>query len=198
MANDPPSSRAGMTIGGWLTIRYFPSTRSASLESACRLSRVWALATFCFAVFSMPWASFLRALPFWVATASSMVSISCSSDRRAYQMSRVPICANSAIASRYARTAVSVASRVSSLVNALFRAAMVKLAAMRLTSYSNGPGRVSSKSLRSNNRVRSGEAKTPKLDRWASPHSWDDQAGPRGVFQIGCHDLGGAPIERER
>ncbi len=53
----------------------------------------------------------------------------------------------------------------------LLRAAMVKLAAMRLTSYSNGPGRVSSKSFRSNSRARSGEANTPKFDRWASPHS---------------------------
>ena len=173
MLNDPPSSRAGMTIGGWLMIRYFPSTRSASLDSACRLSLVCAFATFCRASFTMPWAAFLRAFPFWLATARSMASISCSSDRRAYQMSRVFICANWAIASRYARTAARVTSCVSSLVNALFRAAMVKLAAIRLTSYSNGPGSVSSKSFRSNNKFRSGEAKTPKLERWASPHSWD-------------------------
>ena len=49
---------------------------------------------------------------------------------------------------------------------------MVKLAAIRLTSYSNGPGSVSSKSLTSNSSRRSGEANAPKFDRWASPHSW--------------------------
>ena len=89
-----------MTMGGWLTIRYFPSTCSASLESAWRLSLVWAFSTFCRAVFPMPLAAFLRAFPFWVATARSMASSSCSSDSRAYQMSSVRICANSAIASR--------------------------------------------------------------------------------------------------
>jgi hypothetical protein len=49
---------------------------------------------------------------------------------------------------------------------------MVTLAAIRFTSYSNGPGRVSSKSFRSNSSLRSGEANAPKFDRWASPHSW--------------------------
>jgi len=54
----------------------------------------------------------------------------------------------------------------------LLRAATVKLAAIRFTSYSNGPGSVSSKSFRSNISCRSGDANSPKLDRWASPHSW--------------------------
>jgi hypothetical protein len=58
-----------------------------------------------------------------------------------------------------------VAALVSALPKPLLRPAMVKLAAIRLTSYSNGPGRVSSKSLRSNNNRRSGEAKAPKFDR---------------------------------
>ena len=35
-------SRNGITIGGWLTIRYWPSTSSASFDSACKLSRVCA------------------------------------------------------------------------------------------------------------------------------------------------------------
>ena len=86
-------------------------------------------------------------------------------------MSIVPICAKPAIASRYADTAAVVASRASALEKPLLRAAIVKLAAMRFTSYSNGPGSVSSKSLTSNNSLRSGEAKAPKLDRCASPHS---------------------------
>ena len=65
----------------------------------------------------------------------------------------------------------SVAARASALVNPLLRAAIVKLAAMRFTSYSNGPGSVSSKSFTSNSSCRSGEANAPKFDRWASPQS---------------------------
>ena len=44
------------------------------------------------------------------------------------------------------------------------------LVANRLTSHSNGPGSVSSKSRRSNSRLRSGVAHRPKLRTWASPH----------------------------
>ena len=47
-----------------------------------------------------------------------------------------------------------------------------KLAAIRLTSHSHGPGRVSSKSLMSKISCRSGVPNTPKFDRCASPHSW--------------------------
>ena len=46
MPNVAARSRAGTMTGGWLTIRYCPSTTSASLDSACRLSRVCAFATF--------------------------------------------------------------------------------------------------------------------------------------------------------
>ena len=87
-------------------------------------------------------------------------------------MSIVRISAKSAIASRYAATDASVDARVSAFENPLLRAAIVKLAAIRFTSYSNGPGRVSSKSFRSNSSFRSGEANTPKFDRCASPHNW--------------------------
>jgi hypothetical protein len=48
----------------------------------------------------------------------------------------------------------------------------MKLADIRFTSNSNGPGSVSSKSFRSNSNVRSGDANAPKLDRCASSHSW--------------------------
>ena len=58
---------------------------------------------------------------------------------------------------------VTAAHRVG--VKPLLRAAMVKLAAIRLRSYSNGPGRVSSKSLSPNSSCRSGDAKPPKFDR---------------------------------
>ena len=124
--------------------------------------------------------------------------MSSSSDKRACQTSIVRIPANSAIASRYARTDASVDSRASASVNPLFRAAIVKLAAIRLTSYSNGPGSVSSKSFRSNTSVRSGDANMPKFDRWASPQSWMVEPGPRRVPQVGGHDLGGAAVEGER
>ena len=49
---------------------------------------------------------------------------------------------------------------------------MTTLAASRLTSHSQGPGSVSSKSLASKTSARSGEAKSPKLLRWASPLAW--------------------------
>src|ERR1019366_3911915 len=52
------------------------------------------------------------------------------------------------------------------------RAATTRLAASRLTSHSNGPGRVSSKSRKSNIRFRSGVAHRPKFKTWASPQSY--------------------------
>src|ERR1700728_4655204 len=51
-------------------------------------------------------------------------------------------------------------------------AATTMLAARRLTSHSHGPGSVSSKSLQSKTSCRSGDPKTPKFDRWASPQIW--------------------------
>ncbi len=112
-----------------------------------------------------------RSAPFAEPTAASIAPTRSCSDKCAYQMSIVCISANSAIDSRYALTDASVAARPSALLNPLLRAAMVKLAAMRFTSYSKGPGRVSSKSLRSNTSSRSGDANTPKFERCASPHS---------------------------
>ena len=116
--------------------------------------------------------TFLVALSRCRLAARSSSFFSSSSERRAYQTSSVRISANAAIASRYARTAARVDSRASDSVNPLFLAAIVKLAASRLTSYSNGPGKVSSKSFRSSSSTRSGEANMPKFDKWASPHSW--------------------------
>ena len=98
--------------GGWLTIRYCPSTSSASLDSACRLSRVCAFAAIFPARFSACLASFScsSSLPFFPffplasifvpATALRISPISSSSSRCAYQMSIVGIFANSAMASR--------------------------------------------------------------------------------------------------
>src|SRR5215475_5495693 len=106
-------SRAGITIGGWLTIRYFPSTSSPSLDSACRLSRVCAFArafsadlAALFASFSLPLACFLDAFDPFFASSASPVRVpraavaTWSSSRWAYQMSIVRICAKEAIACR--------------------------------------------------------------------------------------------------
>ena len=64
------------------------------------------------------------------------------------------------------------ASARTSLAKPRWRAATTRLAASRLTSHSQGPGSVSSKSLQSKTSWRSGEPKTPKFERWASPQIW--------------------------
>ena len=56
-------------------------------------------------------------------------------------------------------------ARASARAKPLLRAAMTKLAAMRFTSYSKGPGSVSSKSFSPNTNARSGDAKAPKFER---------------------------------
>jgi hypothetical protein len=99
-----------MTIGGWLTIRYRPSTTSPSFESACRLSLVRAFsAAFLAAFASFSVARFCGAflsfffpfdLPLLAPTKVSIAAISVASERCAYQMSIVDISANSAIAAR--------------------------------------------------------------------------------------------------
>ena len=89
----------------------------------------------------------------------------------AYQTSSVFIPAKARIAVRYSASAASTTARRSALANPLARPATSRLAASRLTSHSHGPGAVSSKSFRSKTSWRSGDAKTPKLDRCASPHS---------------------------
>ncbi len=87
-----------MTIGGWLTIRYRPSTSSPSFDSACRLSRVRAFAL----AFSALFSAFLAALvccfacflaffgPFFASSAVSARApwtalMSSSSSRWAYE-----------------------------------------------------------------------------------------------------------------
>ena len=86
-------SRAGTTIGGWLTIRDWPSTCSASFDRACKLSRVRAFSAF----FSARLSAFASLFFFSMLGTAAMIS---SSERCAYQMSIVRIWANPAIASR--------------------------------------------------------------------------------------------------
>lgn len=89
----------------------------------------------------------------------------------AYQTSRVRLPANSLIRSRYALTHARTVLFCSLTEKPFARAAVTKPAARRLTSHSNGPGRVSSKSLMSKTRRRSGEASSLKFSGWASPQS---------------------------
>ena len=79
--------------------------------------------------------------------------------------------ANWAIASRYDFVTRVTTPRISLAEKERERPAISKLAARRLTSHSNGPVLVSSKSLMSKIRARSGAANAPKFERWASPHA---------------------------
>ena len=69
------------------------------------------------------------------------------------------------------------------------------LAARRLTSHSQGPGRVSSKSLQSKTSWRSGEPNTPKLERWASPQIWAESL-ERGVVERSDAMISAAPRKK--
>ena len=121
-----------------------------------------------------------------------------ATSRRAYHLSRFVIPAKSCMASRYARADVIATSRHRLAENPRLRAAISKLVASRFTSHSNGPGFVSSKSFMSNTSVRSGDANPPKLARWASPQSWTFSLVLGTDRQVGGHDRGRAPVERER
>ena len=84
------------------------------------------------------------------------------------------------------------AARVSFGVKSRSRPAIATLAARRLTSHSHGPGRVSSKSLMSNTSRRSGAAKMPKFERWASPHACT-RSPDSGVFARSIAMIAAAP-----
>ena len=74
-----------------------------------------------------------------------------------YQVSSAPDRPYSAIRRRYAPIAYRRARWLNDRVQPSERPATMKLAARRFVSHSNGPGSVSSKSLRSNTSDRSGE-----------------------------------------
>ncbi len=141
-------------------MRRSPSTSFVSLPIARLLLRVRALAI----DLSM---DLCRAFFNWCLS----VSLISATSTRAYQTSSSCIPANSAIAPWYARTMASWMLRRCLRPRPLARAAISRLAARRLTSHSQGPGCVSSKSLRSKTMRRSGEANRPKFDTCASPHS---------------------------
>ena len=141
-------------------IRRRPSTRAVSLPSAFMLSLVWALAS-----------SFSASLNLFALNCDLNLPMACSISRCAYHTSRNGCSAKPRIAVRYPSTAARTILRRALSVNPLSRPATARLAASRLTSHSNGPGRVSSKSLTSKTSRRSGDANAPKFDRCASPHS---------------------------
>ena len=170
----PPSagsSRRGITIGGWLMIRYLPSTSSASLDSACRLSRVRALAAIALARFSPFFASFLL-LP-----ASGLPEVLDVREQLLLGKMRVPDVHRAHLRElrpsppdRPARTRASPPC-VSALVKPLLRPGDREARGHALHVVLERPGSVSSKSFTSNSSVRSGDAKMPKFDRCASPQS---------------------------
>ena len=92
-------SRNGRITGGWLTIRYRPSTCSASFESAWVLSRVRAFSAFLTAALWTALACFLPA-PFTERAASLTASRTSCAETREYQIAIVPISANFNMASR--------------------------------------------------------------------------------------------------
>ena len=90
-----------------------------------------------------------------------------------------------------------VAARFWAALKPLARPAMTMLAASRLTSHSQGPGSVSSKSLASNTRRRSGDANRPKFEQVgvaAGLHD-DVRAGRRG--EVEGHHRGRAAVVGE-
>ncbi len=141
-------------------IRGSPSTSSVSLENARRRSRVRAFAS-----------SARVRLAACGVSSSRRCANATSMSICAYQTSRLLSAANSRIAVRYRATVASTAVRRCLAENPRSRPATAMLAESRLTSHSQGPGSVSSKSLRSNASRRSGVPKTPKFERCASPHN---------------------------
>ena len=79
------------------------------------------------------------------------------------------------------------------------RPAIARLATRRLTSHSHGPGSVSSKSLMSNTSRRSGDGEAAEVGEVRVAAALHLAARMRGVRrQVGRHDRGRAPVERER
>ena len=140
------SSACGTTIGGWLTIRYRRrrARRASTAPAGCRACG--------------PSGVLLRDLlgrllsallaPFFEAALAGMAS------ELVCRQAGVPDVHRAHLGEPGHRLAVrrrpTRCRGRASAVKPLLRAAIVKLAAMRFTSYSNGPGSVSSKSLRSN------------------------------------------------
>ena len=153
-------SSTGVMTGWSATMRGSPSTIVVSLPNARMLSLLCAFATL-----RSNRRSCLASAKLCIRRAMS------SRSSRANQMSMLRIPAKSCMASRYARTTARLMTLRCLASNPRSRPATAKLATSRLTSHSNGPGNVSSKSLTLKTSRRSGAAKTPKFERCASPQS---------------------------
>src|SRR5215472_9506625 len=88
-----------------------------------------------------------------------------------YHTSSARMVPYSRMCSRYDCAIVTTASSQRFRFKPNSRDARTMLAASRLTSHSQGAGKVSSKSLMSNSSRRSGLAKPPKFHAWQSPHA---------------------------
>ena len=124
------SSSAGTSSGGSLMIRGSPSTSWTRRSNALRLFFLWALATFFRAAFIC-----LRSAT--LARSASRASTS----RRAYQTSKFRIAANFRIASRYSRTVLRTARRVSFGVKSRSRPAIDDTGCETLQVPFPGPGK---------------------------------------------------------
>ena len=80
----------------------------------------------------------------------------------------------------------------------MLRAAISTLASSRFTSHSNGPGSVSSKSLRSKSIRRSGRAVEAEVRHVRVTAQLHVEPGVRGRREVGGHEQRGAAVERER
>ena len=78
------------------------------------------------------------------------------------------------------------------------RPAISRLVASRLTSHSQGPGSVSSKSLMSKTRCRSGRGERPEVRQVGVPAHLHGQPRPRRPRQVAGHRQRGPAEERER
>ena len=75
---------------------------------------------------------------------------------------------------------------------------MARLAASLLTSHSQGPGRVSSKSLMSKTRFPLGRGEQPKIQQVCVPAHLRGHSCAGSAGQVGGHEGGGASVEAER
>ena len=193
-------SRAGTTIGGWLTIRYWPVDQLAELGQRLQAVAGACLRGLLAAIFSARLAALALLLGLLGARQRRLQrlqqlvlgQVGVPDVHRAHLRRTRPSPPGRPSPTR------SVAARASALVKPLLRAAIVKLAAIRFTSYSNGPGSVSSKSFRSNSSRRSGEANSAEVRQVRVAAELDVQPGRRRAFEVGGHDLGRAPVEGER
>ena len=168
-------------------IRRRPSTTVVSLPSTFMLSRVWALAS-----------SFSASLNLFAFIWDLNLPMACSMSRCAYQTSRNGCPAKPRIAVRYASAAARTILRRALPGNPLSRPATARLAASRLTSHSNGPGRVSSKSLTSKTRLPLRRGERAEIGQVRVPAQLHPQTGGGRGGQVRRHRQRRPPVERER